>query len=586
MKPEIQTIEQAIAHATNIAISGALEEAVAHFLKALQYFGYRADLLTNLGLTYTRLGRSDEAIHAFRNALLINPQLKEAHLNLGLTLLGQKRFEEAGQCFAQASHLYPHDPGPHEGLGLIAHQQGYLHKAQSHYKKALELDPSHDQSRLNLANCLLETCDAELGLSMLKNMVQPGCTDIFLSNYLMALQYSDKVSAEQILNETLRLRKKTNAQVREISINSTHTPSKLSTRRPRIGFVSADFKAHPVGWFIKGVMPWLSESFNVHLYANQTHHDSITVALQKQVLHWRNISGLSDAQACELIKYDQLDLLIDLSGYTAGHRLGVFEMRAAAKQATWLGYFGTTGVQNMDYILLDSEHAPYSHLKNFSEKVVYIDPIRMTFSPPSYAGTISIPPVEINDLITFGSFNNTSKINETTIDLWARCLQRIPSSRMIIKWKTLIEPTTKNKIRDMFSKYGIKPARLYFQSASAHDAMFEEYSEVDIALDTYPFTGGTTTCEALWMGVPVITMRGDRPVSRQSSAMLTTIGLNELIANTPAEFVEAAARLSENTTLLKNLRLSMRDRLLQSPLFNPEQFSKNFTSALNKIISS
>lgn len=581
MTLRIDTAEQAIAHATGVAISGALEEAVTHFQNALQHFGYRADLLTNLGLTYSRLGRTDEAIHALRNALRLDPQLKEAHLNLGLTLLSQKRHEEAATAFHQALALFPGDSGALDGLGLIAHQQGYLHKAQEHYQKALTTDPGNEQSRLNLANCLMESFRIEEGLQLLKTIAQPGCSATVMSNYLMVLQYSDTTSARDILHETQRLR----GPRPDAGATAYAPPKRPSTRRPRIGLVSGDLKAHPVGWFLKGVMPWLGKAFNLCVYANQIHHDQVTHELQQHALLWRNIAGLSDAQACELIRQDRLDMLIDLSGYTAGHRLEVFEMRAAPVQASWLGYFGTTGVHNMDYILLDAEHAPHSHQVNFSERIVHIDPIRMSFSPPSYAGAISATPCLRNGLITFGSFNNTAKINATTVGMWARCLQAVPNSRMLIKWKSLVEPATKNRLRDMFEQHGINPSRLYFQSVSAHDAMLEEYSEVDIALDTFPFTGGTTTCEALWMGVPVVTCRGDRPASRQSSAMLAAVGLAHLAVDHAQDYEAAVKALCSDPEQLNALRLGMRERLNASPLFNPESFAANFTKTIDALLT-
>lgn len=578
MNLHIDSPERAIAHATGVAQSGALEEAVGHFQRALQHFGYRADLLTNLGLTLARLGRSDEAVHALRNALLLDPRLREAHLNLGLSLLGQKRFEEAAAVFQQALTLFPNDSGALDGLGLVAHQQGYLHKAQSHYERAVAADPNNEQSRLNLANSLIESLRGDEGLAVLREMAKAGCSNTIASNYLMSLQYSDRISAAEILQETLRVR------------GQTATPDMIGAKpialgaRPRVGLVSGDFKAHPVGWFLKGVVAHLAQSFELHAYANQTQEDQVTGQLRPHMHRWRAIAGLSDAQACALMRQDELDLLIDLSGYTAGHRLDVFERRAAPRQASWLGYFGTTGVSQMDYILLDAEHAPHAHQRHFTEQIVHIEPIRMCFSPPPYAGAVSPPPCQRNGLITFGSFNNTAKINTTTVAMWARCLKAVPDSRMIIKWKSLVEPATKNRLRELFAVHAINPARLYFQSASAHDAMLEEYSEVDIALDTFPFTGGTTTCEALWMGVPVVTCRGDRPVSRQTAAMLAAVGLGDLAADSADEFAAIAMRLCRNTQDLGDLRQGMRERLTQSPLFDPQRFAQAFIPALWDIL--
>jgi predicted O-linked N-acetylglucosamine transferase (SPINDLY family) len=401
-----------------------------------------------------------------------------------------------------------------------------------------------------------------------------------MSNYLMNLQYSDRSSAAEILRETLRLRGPASDAVPFQRDAKRLAP----TRRPRIGLVSADFKAHPVGWFLKGIIAPLGQAFNLCAYANQIQQDQITSQLQKHMHLWRNIAGLSDAQACALMRKDQLDLLIDLSGYTAGHRLNVFEMRAAPLQATWLGYFGTTGVKNMDYILMDAEHAPHSHQAHFSEKIVHIGPIRMSYSAPPYAGPVAPAPCLRNGLITFGSFNNTAKISATTVNLWARCLEQVPSSRMLIKWKSLVEPATKNRLRDMFDQRGINPSRIIFQSDSAHDAMLQEYNEVDIALDTFPFTGGTTTCEALWMGVPVVTCRGDRPVSRQSSAMLAAVGLGHLAADDVDGYAQAVVNLCTDFTSLNALRRGMRERLQQSPLFNPQAFAQDFVASIHGLL--
>lgn len=580
MTLHVQTAEQAIAHATQVAISGALEEAVVHFQNAIQHFGHRADLLTNLGLTFSRLGRTDEAIHALKNALRLDPRLKETHLNLGLTLLSQKRYDEAVGVFQHALTLFPGDAGALDGLGLIAHQQGYLNKALEHYKQALTADPGSEQSQLNLANCLVESFCVGDGLKRLRDLAVPGCSATVMSNYLMNLQYSDSSSAAEILSETLRLR----GNAKDANPFQLDTKRRAPTRRPRVGLVSADFKSHPVGWFLKGIIGPLGQAFNLCAYANQVHQDQVTLQLKQHMHLWRNIAGLSDAQACELIRKDQLDMLIDLSGYTAGHRLDVFEMRAAPIQASWLGYFGTTGVKNMDYILMDAEHAPHSHQSNFSEKIVHIGPIRMSYSAPSYAGPIAPTPCLRNGLITFGSFNNTAKISATTVTLWARCLEKVPNSRMLIKWKSLVEPATKNRLREMFSQQGVNPSRIIFQSDSAHDAMLQEYSEVDIALDTFPFTGGTTTCEALWMGVPVVTCRGDRPVSRQSAAMLSAVGLGHLAADDMDGHVAAVVKLCSDPMALNTLRMGMRERLKQSALFNPNTFAEDFVSSIHRLL--
>jgi predicted O-linked N-acetylglucosamine transferase (SPINDLY family) len=335
-----------------------------------------------------------------------------------------------------------------------------------------------------------------------------------------------------------------------------------------------------VGWFLKSVLPRLRPHLSLVAFANQYQHDPVTQELQASVERWVCIAGYSDEQVLQIIRSQEFDVLIDLSGHTAGHRLGVFAQRAAPLQLSWLGYFATTGLAQMDHILLDSEHAPADCHALFSEQVAWVEPIRMCFSPPAYAPAVQPAPCLDNGIVTFGSFNNTGKITQTTLDLWAAVLRAVPDSRLHLKWKNLIEPALKKELRQQFSRRGVSPSRLILFGASSHQAMLEEYGDIDIALDTFPFSGGTTTCEALWMGVPVVTLRGDRPVARQTAAMLRAIGLAELAADTPDQLVDVCVRLAADRQRLSTLRQQMRSRMQASALFDADQFAQAFLSAL------
>lgn len=587
-----QALVRAMEQATQWAKAGALEDAVRAYRALMQQYGARPDILTNLGLTLHNLGRHDEAVHALRNALHLQPDLIEACLNLGLVLLAQRRFEEAGQTFAQALRLNAEHPGAHDGLGLVAQQQGYLLRARDHFEDALRLDPLHMQSLVNLAGMLHESMQAEASLEIFEHLMRQPDGRKHASNYLMTLQYSDRHTAAELYHKACELMADMGQATdgpRPATPAAQDLPATLTGPLPRqegrlrVGLVSADLRAHPVGWFLKGVLPHLARHLSLVAFANQYQHDPVTQELQACVERWICIAGYSDEQVLQIIRAQQVDVLIDLSGHTAGHRLEVFARRAAPLQLSWLGYFATTGLRQMDYILLDSEHAPEGSHEHFSEKVAWIEPIRMCFSPPAYAPLVQQPPCLDNGLITFGSFNNTGKITPTTIALWAAVLRAVPDSRLHLKWKNLIEPALKKNLRQQFAQQGVSPSRLILFGASSHQAMLEEYGDMDIALDTYPFSGGTTTCEALWMGVPVVTLRGDRPVSRQSAAMLRAIGLSELAADDAGSFVNICQGLAADRDRLISLRQHMRERMQASALFDPDKFSQAFIDCLHKL---
>lgn len=565
-----------------LAKKGSLNDAVAIYQVGLSCPGDHAELLVNLGLTLSYLGQSDDAVHALNRAIRLRPSFIEAHLNLGLVLIQQARYADAASCFHKVIALNPNHSGAHNGLGLIAHQQGYVTKAEQSYMKAVQVDSVDQRGKINLANIFLEGSLQGQAIKTLKKIVTADIKQRdACSNFLMCLQYDANTSIEDIFNWSIKLNPpsptvfKFNSQL--------HRNRLLAIDKPILGFVSADLKAHPVGWFLKSIFPILKKYYRIFVYANQSASDFITDEIRRHVDSWIPILGISDLQVAEKIRHDHVDILFDLSGHTSGNRLGVFSLRSAPIQISWLGYFATTGISEMDYILMDREHVPNGSEKFFSEKIKFLDPIRLCYSPPSYAPDVAAPPSIMNKYITFGSFNNSSKMNEFTVDMWAKLLNQLPTSRLILKWKTYIDLGMRFRIRAMFLEKGIAPGRIQFSGVSTHDAMLAEYAEIDIALDPYPFTGATTTCEALWMGVPVVTLRGDRPVSRQSAAMLNVLGLDSLVADNVDAYVKKALALSEDADKLSLLRNQLRNKLVQSALCDPTFLTEDLIKNLKEI---
>src|SRR5581483_9494664 len=287
---------------------------------------------------------------------------------------------------------------------------------------------------------------------------------------------------------------------------------------------SADFARHPVGYLCASVLAaHRREAVRVYAYSGRAIEDAMTVRIRDAVDVWCPTAGLDDAALAARIGADAIDVLVDLSGHTAGNRLGVFARKPAPVQATWIGYFNTTGLDAIDYLITDAANVPPAAERWFTEQVVRLPVGRFCYTPPDDAPAVAPPPSRTRGHITFGSFNNVSKITPGVVALWAAVARATPVSRLLLKWRSLGDARERERLLAAFAAAGLEPARLELRPYSPHTAMLAEYADVDIALDPFPFTGGLTSCEALWMGVPVITLPGTRAVSRQTLGLLTQI---------------------------------------------------------------
>jgi predicted O-linked N-acetylglucosamine transferase (SPINDLY family) len=298
---------------------------------------------------------------------------------------------------------------------------------------------------------------------------------------------------------------------------------------------------------------------------------------------WRDVSGLDDAALAALIRQDQMDVLIDLSGHTAGSRLTVFAHRPAPVQVAWLGYFATTGLRYIDAVLLDEWHAPAGTQAQFAEPIVHMPGGRMCYQPVPWAPAVAAPPCLQAGHITFGSFNNTGKLNAGVFDVWSQVLAAVPQSRLVLKWRSLADEALCDSVRAAFAGKGIDPSRIELRPASFHADVLLQYADIDIALDPFPFTGGLTSCEALWMGVPVVTWPQDRVVSRQTFAFLSAIGLAELAAKDAADYVHIAQTLAADRAKLTHLRSALRNTMQASSLMDVAGFTRQLEASLRDL---
>jgi protein O-GlcNAc transferase len=522
---------------------GRLDEAVASFERALTLCPDSLVMYSNLGNTLRDQGRLEESVQVYRKALERDPENVEALVNLGNGLKETGRFEEAISCYEKALQLRPQMPEAHYNLGTVYQDQCRMEEAVSCYRRTLELKPDHAVAH---------------------------------SNLLMNLQYDPDITPEDLLRESRDWERR---QLAGITLMPAPATSADPERRLRIGYVSGDFRRHPVGYFLDGVLASHDrEHFEIFCYANQSYGDDLTDRLRDNAGQWRVIFGQNDDAVARQIRQDAIDILIDLSGHTARNRLLVFGRKPAPLQATWAGYVGTTGLSAMDYLISDPCETPEGTDDWYVESVIRLPDCYVCYSPPEYAPPVASLPARKNRFPTFGCFNNLAKINRPVMDLWIRLLQEIPDARLQLATKALGDPDVRERIRTIFSSGGVED-RVVFSGMVPHRELLARYGQVDIALDPFPYSGGLTTLEGLWMGVPAITLGGERFASRHSLSHLTAVGLPEFIVSDQASYSAAAVSLARDLPRMEGLRLGLRERMRTSPLCDTRRFTLNLEQA-------
>lgn len=458
-------------------------------------------------------------------------------------------------------------------LGALLSDFGFVTYAKTCFERICVLSPNDLRPVINLANLAQNvgnhTESQRLYSFLLTHLPN---NPMVRRNALVNLEYDASVSDEQRLS----MAKAWAGEPKPRPI--------MSKSLQRIGYVSADFCQHTVGLFVKDVFK--AHTIEVYTYSAGQVKDWVTESIQATT-HFRDVCALDDLALAQCIRDDQIDLLVDLSGHTAGSRLTVFTHRPAPVQISWLGYFATTGLSCMDAVFLDPWHAPLEAQAQFVEPIVRLPTGRFCYQPVPFApAQVDSLPALKRGYITFGCFNNTAKFNAAVFDVWARILGTVPHSRLVLKWRTFNDEHFAQSIRNEFASRGIEPTRLELRRPSFHVELLKEYGDIDIALDPFPFTGGLTSCEALWMGVPVVTLPQSRVVSRQTFAFLSAIGLPELAAKDSENYVRIAAQLAQDTEHLSELRQGMRTRMLNSPLMDLPEFTRQFEQHLFDLFES
>lgn len=526
--------------------AGQLTHAATHYLHCIRVDPQRVDARIDLSLVYLRLLNGDQAEATARTAIACAPDSARAAVNLASVLYQRNRFDEALEHLERGRAMAPDDARTYNQLGMIHSALGDIDKALASYRHSAKLNPDFHVAQTNL---------------------------------MLTLLYSDNTTGRQIFGEAC-------AYGRRFLPGGTvtHANTRDPERRLRIGFVSGDFRRHVVGMFLLPLFAHRDRTQSAYYcYSLIDAPDPFTQMLARHADQWIDGRGLDDEQLAARIRADAIDILVDLSGHTSDNRLRMFARRPAPVQATWLGFPGTTGAPGIDYRLTDDILDPPGSGNESTEIPIRLATGYFCYQPlPEWGGLLQVGPLPAarNGHITFGAFNNLAKISPACLDSWAGILRQVPDSILVSRAKPFAMPAARERFAQRFAQRGIDPARIkplpYLPDPARH---LEIYHDIDIHLDSHPYTGGTTTCDALWMGVPVVTLYGDRPSARLGATVLERVGLKELTAMDRDEYVQVALTLARDKPRLAQLRQSMRERMSASPLQNPAAFAQAFDRA-------
>jgi protein O-GlcNAc transferase len=552
-----------------------LDEALDSYRRAIEIAPAQAAAHYNIANLLRERGAWSEAEQSYRRALDREPQNPDFHNNLGNLLKDCERYEEAIACYRQAIALAPEHYRAYFNLGVALQAGGGSAEAAQCFRRVLALNPDHALAHSKLAELLKFQGRAGEAAAYYRRAVELAPDNLALrSALLVCLQYDPAMTPGALLVEHRRFAAALPARA------VAHANPRDPDRPLNIGYLSADLRQHPVGLLLMPVVATHDRAmFRVHCYYGQRQGDDVTAFISSRADVWRSTVGLSDEEVAAMVQADRIDILVDLAGHTLNNRLPVFALRPAPVQATWAGYFGTTGLDAIDYLISDRYLSPPGSERYSTEKPVHLPDGYICWAAPGNAPAVAPPPASSRGAVTFGCFNNPAKINPQVIALWGQLLRELPSSRLVLKAGDLDEPAVSQRIRAMFVAEQIAGDRIVLLGNSPLAEYFRCYNDIDIALDPFPYSGGLTTFDALWMGVPVVTLPGERFASRHSLSHLSAAGLGELAADGPEGYLRIAKELAHDLPRLTALRADMRDRLRRSPLLQAERFTRGLEAA-------
>jgi predicted O-linked N-acetylglucosamine transferase (SPINDLY family) len=536
----------------------------------------------NLGNALKDKGQLDEAIAACRQAIALNPRLPEAHNNLGIALNDKGQLDDAVTAYRHAIALKPDFSDAYSNLGVALKNQGQLDEAIAAFRQAIALNPNYPRALNNLGVALKDTGQLDDAIAAFRqaSALKPDFPEAH-SNLIFGMCYHPSLGATAIAEEARRWNQQHAEPLRKLI--QPHLNDRTPDRRLRIGYVSPDFRDHVVG---RNVLPLLlnhnPRDTEIFCYAHVVCADSFTDRFRTNTHHWRDIVGLSDQQVAQQIRDDQIDVLVDLVLHTSQNRLLVFAHKPAPVQVTFAGYPGTTGMTSMDYRLTDPYlDPPETDESVYSEKTYRLPHTFWCYDPLEGRDLpVSNLPARSNGYITFGCLNNFCKVNDTVLLLWAKVLNAVPDSHLILLASA---GSAKERVLAFFENEGIASHRVEVVTYQPRKQYIETYQRIDIGLDTLPYNGHTTSLDSFWMGVPVITLVGQTIVGRAGLCQLMNLGYAELNAHTPEQYLQIAAQLANDLPRLTDLRATLRQRMQASPLMDAPRFARDIEAAYQKM---
>jgi len=558
-----------------------IEGAISYFQKSIHIKSDFFEAHFNLLQLLYDLKKYDEAILQSKKCLKINSKSIDTLMLLGNLYDKLNQEEESKKYFGEILKINPEDSNAYYSLGNLHKKKADYEKAIDNYKLAIKFNENYFAAHNNLGTLYQEIGKFDLAILNFKSVIKinPNFSEAY-QNYLFCLNFSKYFD----LNFYFELVQKFKQSLPNINLDQINKFSTMKSKEKRkiIGFVSGDFGNHPVSHYLLNTLNHIDKKkFKLVAYSNSNRIDKITLELKKKFNAWHKINHLSDAEVINLIRQDSINILFDLSGHTAKNRLSIFINKAAPVQVTWLGYNGSTGLKEIDYIIVDPYVAPLTNQKYFTEKIFQLP---NTFQCISINADIEIDYSNYQNKqdIVFGSFNNLSKINGYVINLWSKILSGVKNSKLFLKTKQLDNLNAVKNIKKEFQKNGINAEKIITEGKSkTREEVLKKYNKIDIALDPFPYPGITTSLEAIWMGVPLLTKKGNNFYSRIGTSINKNLKMDDWIADNDEDYVLKAISKASNLEQLLQTKRQLRERFLKSALTDSKKYSEHFGNALN-----
>lgn len=562
--------------------AGRYEEALERIRLAIAADGSHATFHNSLGAVYQALGDLPRAVSAYQTSILLDLDYADAHGNLGLVLRELGRASESAGSLRRALQLKPGNPNLLNSLGITLRSLGRIAEAADCYRGALAGREAFWEPHSNLGNILKEECRTAEAISHYRRAIELAPrVPIVQSNLLCALHYRDGITAAELAADHDEFEKSFGEPLR--SAWKPHDNDRDPDRPLRLGFLSPDLHRHPVGYFLVGLVEHIDPAqAGVFCYSTWGTPDDLSARLRASAAEWRDVGPLSDEEIAERIRDDAIDILFDLAGHTGNNRLLVMAHKPAPIQITWAGYVGTAGLAAIDYLLADRFEVPPELEHHYRETVLRMPNGYVCYEPPASPTVAPLPALD-RGYVTFGSFSNPAKLGPQIAAPWARIIDRVPNARLVLKYRGLDDPLHAGRLREYFAAQGIDPARVEIQGDSPQSELLPHYDGIDLALDPFPYGGGVTTLEALWMGVPVVTLPGETFASRHALTHLCNVGIEGTTARNIDEYVDLAVSLAADLPALAALRAGLRERMAASPICDGERFASDFMELMRGI---